>query len=284
MTPLVQSIEWSKMLLLGGIGVLVIAISDVLRRLSSIPTEITRKIVHVTFGIIASSFPFLFSHVYSVFLLCLFFFILMLITKITGKSESIHNIDRRSLGVFAYPLAVSFIFYLANRNWLYYVVPVLLLAVSDALAALAGRRYGMISYTMLNHIRTLEGSTAFFISSFIIILICILLSHETENESAILVAILLALIITGIEAISILGLDNILIPIMGYFFISKFMSFDLKYLTANIVILLLSFMFSLAISNRLKRFSFSVCIVLTLILYCIYLWMDNIYYLFHISP
>jgi dolichol kinase/phosphoserine phosphatase len=83
-----------------------------------------------------------------------------------------------------------------------YLPAVLVVAVSDSVSALVGRRFGRIRILGMKN-RTVEGSLAFFISAFAILILFCPLSH----------AFLATVVATLMELVPVYNLDNFLIPL-----------------------------------------------------------------------
>jgi phytol kinase len=83
-----------------------------------------------------------------------------------------------------------------------YLPAVLVVAISDSLSALVGRRFGKIHVFGL-HNRTVEGSCAFFFSALLILFIFYPLP----------VALLATLVATIMELVPVFNIDNLLIPL-----------------------------------------------------------------------
>src|SRR5207248_6187645 len=94
------------------------------------------------------------------------------------------------------------------RSRIGYLVPLLLLTLSDALAALVGVAYGRFQYTTPDGFKSLEGSFAFFLCSFVCVHVPLLLLTDRGRAETLLIAVLLAWLATMFEAIAWGGLDN----------------------------------------------------------------------------
>jgi dolichol kinase/phosphoserine phosphatase len=89
---------------------------------------------------------------------------------------------------------------------------ILIVCISDSLSSLVGKRYGKTALPFFN--RTIEGSAAFYISAFIVLLFFLPVKQ----------ALLISLIPTFIELVSPYNLDNLLVPVLtalclNFFFI-----------------------------------------------------------------
>jgi phytol kinase len=69
--------------------------------------------------------------------------------------------------------------------------------------------------------RSLEGSLTFFVLAFSLSILFFTIAQEPGWPEMLLIALLLALMTTALEGISILGLDNILIPYGGFLLLER---------------------------------------------------------------
>lgn len=89
--------------------------------------------------------------------------------------------------------------------------PILIMGYGDGLAAVIGKSIKSYEYKILETKKSIAGSTTMFLISFIILAIFL---YTTGNNLWILKSIILAVILTIVEAISIKGTDNLTIPIL----------------------------------------------------------------------
>ncbi|HSF41379.1 MAG TPA: hypothetical protein VLT87_16390 [Thermoanaerobaculia bacterium] len=130
-----------------------------------------------------------------------------------GFLKSLHGIGRKSRGAEYYPLSVFLVFLMTpGRPWLY-LAAVLVLAVGDAFAALIGSRYGVIRYEVEDGMKSLEGSLVFLVIAFLAIHLPTLLLTDLPRPVTVLAALLVAALVTGFEAISLEGADNLFVPL-----------------------------------------------------------------------
>ena len=85
--------------------------------------------------------------------------------------------------------------------------------MADAAAALVGRRYGAVRYEVEGARKSLEGSLVFLVVAFLAIHLPILLMTDLPRPVCVLAALLVALLVTGFEAISLGGADNLFVPL-----------------------------------------------------------------------
>ena len=221
--------------------------------------EITRKFVHFAGAFVTIIFPFIFKTHWAVLILAVLFCGVMLITKKTGTLQSVHAVERKSYGA------------------IYYVISILILAVSDAFAALVGKNYGMNEYIVeVGSKKTMEGSFTFFLTSFLITHLILLLTTNVGKVESVLVAILVAIIITVFESVSLKGADNLFIPLGTMFILSKNIQPTIEGITFQLTVLVAFLVSYLIIMFPYKRIGFSGVVLLGLINYVIWTLLGNI--------
>lgn len=168
--------------------------------------ELSRKLVHVSAGIVCLSFPFFLQNHWFVLLLCAGFILILFVSQKLNKLPSINNIERKSYGSWLFPVSVylCFLCFLHFSQLEYFYLPVLILAVCDPIAALVGKKWAHGKYTFGTECKTVTGSLAFFVSCFLIVLI----SFDIKT------AIAISAIATVTEAVSKKGSDNLNIPVV----------------------------------------------------------------------
>lgn len=266
-------IEWIQIGLVATGVLVVLGVIEVIRYFSSVSAPVTRKMAHVVAGVTASIFPFIFDELFSVVVLAAAFLILMLLTRFSSLLGSVHQADPDSAGAFLFPVVIPLIFWFAGGDWLLFMVPMLLLTIPDAVAALAGIRYGEFKFSVNRQTRSLEGSVMFFLTAFIVILIPVLLSERIDNDTAIMLALVLAMLVTGLEAVSVYGIDNLVIPLAGFLGMFMMMDHSTEILVRHAVVIAGIFLILLSV-NYWKQLTVSGIIGLTLMLFVIYAWGD----------
>ena len=205
--------EWLHNALYAGGFLVLFALGELLYHVFKTPIEISRKFVHFGTGIITLSFPLVLTSHWSVLILSVSFIGLLIISLKFNLLKSINAIERESLGSILYPVVIylTYLCYQQFGDVMYFYLPVLVLAISDPMAALCGKKWPYGTYKISKDKKTLVGSSAFFISSFIICF-CFAPSLEKGWIQAILIPLSIALISTLFEAISQKGWDNFFIP------------------------------------------------------------------------
>src|SRR5262245_41759016 len=203
-----------------GIGLVLVIFATLLaglrllQRLFSPHPELFRKILHVGMGLVTFSFPWLFDESWPVIVLaCLSIGALLSLRLVTQLKESVvsvlASVGRVSLGEVYFPLAVAILFVLYQREkmppdqrLMLYCVPILLLTVADATAALIGTRYGRWHYETADGEKSAEGSLGFFLSGFFSVHVPLLLGTDIGRAETLLIAVLLAWLSMMFEAIA----------------------------------------------------------------------------------
>ena len=179
--------------------------------------EHTRKAVHVGMGTIASALPWLFAGTAPVLALtgglALVFVGLKLFARRSALGEAMHDVGRDSRGDLYFAISVALLWLLARGDRLLFVVPVLVLTLGDATAALVGRRYGRRFFDDRRAGKTFEGSAALVLVTLLSLAAPLTLSGRTTPLAALLTATTLAVLVTLLEAMAWHGLDNVFVPI-----------------------------------------------------------------------
>ncbi len=206
---------------LTGVFLALLAAAELWRRLGSPAPESTRKLVHLGGGLVCLLFPFLVTSPWVVLALTAAMSGLFAGAARLGLLRSLHGVERSSRGAEYYPLAIFLVFVLTTgRPWLY-LAAVLVLAVGDAFAALIGSRYGRIKYEVESDRKSLEGSLVFLVISFLAIHLPVLLLSDLSRLTCVLAALLVAVLVTGFEAVSLRGADNLFVPLAVVFILGK---------------------------------------------------------------
>ena len=222
--------------------VLLVAALAAYQRLGRAQPEVVRKLLHTGSGLLTLSFPFLFDELWPVLLLtgasaslvAFMKFVPGLRARLGG---AVTDVGRTTLGEIYFPIGVAAVFWLSlGRSPLLFVIPILVLTLADATCALVGARYGQSRYEGAE--KSLEGSVAFVAVAFLCIHVPLLLWSETGRAESLLIAATLALVVMLLEGSAWRGLDNLFIPIGGYFILSVYLTLDIAALAARFAVTL----------------------------------------------
>lgn len=207
------------MLLLSAGFLLLFATAEFLYRVVKVKAEISRKFVHLFTGVLTLLFPVFLSSHWSVLLLCVAFAMILLLSLRLGWLPSINAIDRPSRGSLCYPLAVYLVFLFfqyKNHQWIYFYLPILILAVADPAAALLGKRFPYGKFNVGCGHKTMMGCLVFLLTSFILTFFLMTRAKHVHLSTTdlFLASASVALCGTLAEALSGKGWDNLTIPLV----------------------------------------------------------------------
>ncbi|MFC5049805.1 diacylglycerol/polyprenol kinase family protein [Rubritalea spongiae] len=233
-----------------------------------VSAEVGRKSVHAGMGLLCMLFPLLFDETTPVVILAILAVISLVYIKFSKLKNtlgtSIFSVDRLSLGELIFPLAVAWIFTLANGKWTLYVISLLLLTLADTVGAIAGSKFGKKHYTTIAGNKTVEGSIAFFLTSVLCISIPLLLFEHLPFTSVIVLACAVGLFTTAVEGASGNGIDNLLIPVGSFLLLDSYQNLAGEMLVFRII-LLLAILTVLLYTKKLHTFDGGA--ILTVLLY-----------------
>lgn len=199
---------------MAGVFLVLFAFAEILYHFLKFKAEITRKIVHFMTGILTLFFPIFIEDHWMVFALCFSFLIILVLSLRFKLLPSINAVDRKTSGSLLYPLIV-FVCYLIYEHYnhlIFYYLPILILAICDPVAALIGKRFPWKKYIFLGHTKTMSGSGAFFLSSFVLSISLLIVIEKISFQDSLMMSAIIGLISTFAEAISHRGFDNLTIP------------------------------------------------------------------------
>lgn len=191
--------------------------------------EITRKFAHFVSTLAVVPFPYIFSSHWYVLILASVFFIVLFITQHSKYLNSIHDIERKSIGSYLLPFSIYVSFYLSVKFGMkfYYILPMLILAICDPMAAILGmnikQKNQKIIIFGIDTGKTVLGSGAFLITSFIISIIALYFNREVFDLKTFWLALVVSVIGTLAELFSWRGSDNLTIPLSVCFTLLLFL-------------------------------------------------------------
>lgn len=188
------------------------------RRRWIIDPELLRKGMHIGTGFICLSLPWLFATEWPVLAIALASGAgLVILRRLPADQEGVagilHGVARRTAGELYFPLSVVLLFLLSHDEPLFYVIPLLVLTLADAVAALVGLRYGLSKYHAEDGQKSAEGSVAFFFVAFVASHVVLLLFTDMGRMETLLLACVIGLLVSMLEATAWSGLDNLFIPL-----------------------------------------------------------------------
>jgi len=203
-------------LILFYLTVLVLA-AEGLNRLTDTHGEFTRKIVHIGSGNVVLLAWWLQIPTTIGIGAAIVAGIIALLSYSVPILPSLNSVGRKSLGTFFYAVSFGVLF---ACFWTKYpeftVMGILIMAWGDGLAAVVGQRFGQHPYEIFGGKKSLEGSLTMFLVSFLMAGL-ILTSTQGNPLSSWGIALVVAMVATGLESFSWLGIDNLLVPLGSTF-------------------------------------------------------------------
>ncbi|MCS6848665.1 MAG: phosphatidate cytidylyltransferase [Anaerolineae bacterium] len=192
----------------------VLGIAEALRRALRLPVEFTRKVVHIAVGMWAWGTAALFTDKWFAIIPPVAFVALNYLSYRRALFTAMETGDKSNLGTVYFPIAfaaVILLFFDVSKPFM--VAALMPMTWGDAFAAIIGKRYGRRHYALLDarSRRSVEGSAAMFAFSFLSVAVTLLV-FGAPFGTAMVFALVMALLATLAEAISPAGLDNLLVP------------------------------------------------------------------------
>lgn len=226
-----------------------------LERLARPQPEVLRKLLHVGMGLVVISFPWVFAEKWPVLLLSALAAGALLCMKCVprlhdGVGSVMTGVHRPSYGELCFPVAVAALIVLSRGDRLLFAVPMLILTLADTVAALVGIAYGRVQYVTSDGLKSAEGSIAFFSLAFLSVHVPLLLFTQVGRAETLLIATIIGLLSTLLEAIAARGLDNLLIPLGAYAFLRLYLHAPVDALVLRLVVTVSLVAFALAWRRR----------------------------------
>ena len=196
----------------------VIGLAELLRRAGKRSVDFTRKFIHIGVGMWVVGTVLLFETWYLAMIPPLSFVAINALSYLRGSIKAMEVSDRANLGTIYFPISfAALIYYFWNQPDLM-VASLMPMTWGDAMAAIVGQRYGHYRYSVRGRTRSLEGSIAMLLWSWVstwlaLLIMPFLLGMPLANWLlALLNAGAVALVCTVVEALSPWGLDNLTVP------------------------------------------------------------------------
>jgi len=231
-----------------------IAAAETWARLRQPDPEWPRKFVHIAGGLGCLLFPFVIERPIVVTAMAFFFAAIFFFGGKSDRLRCLSGVRRKSRGSEYYPFAIAFLFFVSqDRMWLYFT-SVLILTLADAGAALIGARFGKLRYRVGGETKSLAGSMIFLGIAFAVMLLLLDGLTDLGMEKSILISFLVGVLLTGIEAISIGGTDNVFVPVMTCYILLKITTKAVEEIRFQCLSMVLIFLVLLAASWLLDLF------------------------------
>lgn len=188
----------------------IIFLIEWLARKKLINSELSRKLPHTIIASTIALWPF-FVAMRTVAWLGILFTLFAFLVHTLNLFPHSRAVGRKSWGEALFGLGITGAALLSPNRWVF-AAALLYLGVADAVAALVGLAHGKRKYKVFGYTKTLEGSLA-FVGSAVLITGWVVLVAPAGLERAWPAIILVPIVAGLIEAVSPLGLDNLLLPV-----------------------------------------------------------------------
>lgn len=251
------TIDWLEMGLIPIVIAGILALMAMVRFSASkfgIAPEIQRKTVHVSVGIASLFFLLVFSGPLPVFILIACTIAIMLAMRrrkvqTNGIGSVIHSVSRPSYGEIYLALSIAFLFFRSADNPVLYVLPLLVVTLSDTASALIGTSYGRLRFAVKDGTKSIEGVVAFFTVTWMCAMIVLLLMSDTARLNVIIISFLIAAFCALVEADSWRGLDNLFVPVGAHLLLERYMNSEPLFL----LMVALGFVFAVVVAIKYAR-------------------------------
>jgi len=190
-------------------------ISIVFKKYNQNSREIVRKIIHIGIGPLIPIAQFLEIDQNSALIFTGIVSFLVFINYTYKLFPTIEDVERKSYGTLFYCLSLFILIYLFwDKDPYALVAGFLTMTFGDGLAGIIGKSYKSNSWTLFKQKKSLFGTVTMFLTSFVVI--C-LIGYSQQNSFN-LNYLAIAFFATLLEQFSILGIDNLIVPIFSALF------------------------------------------------------------------
>lgn len=238
--------DWINLFFLSGIIFTIIVISEFIRRKLHWAQEVTRKLVHISVGLLLLITPLLLETSFPLLCIAVFFTVFNYIALRKNLLPGIH-IDRKNLGTvyYAFSFLLLILFFWEGYK-IIIIASMMTMAVGDAAAAITGHSIKKPhSYILIRDQKSWEGSIAMFLVSLVAIYATFLLYpsfvHLQHFNLVYLffIAVLASIVATAAEALGDRGNDNLFVPLLTaivlYFLLYGNQYFLIQFITGMIL-------------------------------------------------
>lgn len=176
--------------------------------------ELSRKLVHLAHGLAAATWPF-FVQYKTIIYVELIFLGCVIIARRARIFKGLEAVKRKTCGEMFFPLGIIAVALMNPNKWIF-AAAILHLALADSAAALVGTNGRRHEYYIFGHRKTVEGSTAFWLVSLVIMIVLLSLAPLSFSSSLGLL-LLLPVVATFLENTGVFGIDNFIVPVVVAF-------------------------------------------------------------------
>lgn len=190
----------------------VIGAAEGMRKWRGYSSDFTRKVIHIGVGMISWGLHWIFDNPWYFAVACALFMLINFLDWRYGFFAAMASGDRSNLGTVYFPFAVGLVALLFWEQRPLLIAALMPLTWGDGLAPVIGRRFGRRVYTVGQSQRTVEGSLGFFLAAYLFTWLALWVAIGTPGltpGAAALPALVVVLLATIVEGVSVWGLDNL---------------------------------------------------------------------------
>jgi|SRR3989344_4582745 len=190
-----------------------IVATEILKRTFSLPTALTRRVIHVTTAMVAVVAP-LYVSQKEIIVVSILFAAALIAGRRYNIFSAIHSVERDTFGEVFLPLGVALtaLFFLPH-DISAFQFGICIMGISDVVAGLIGEQFGKHRATFFGNTKSLEGSLTFFLSTLLLTFLFVpVFGYDL---------LLTPLLLTLVEFCLVYGLDNLILPLAGAFLLQN---------------------------------------------------------------
>ena len=194
---------------------------SMIRSTHQIGKELKRKSIHVGFGLVALSFPLIWTESWMVvagFSMALIWMAAVRILPCLQRhfGSVLHDCDRKSMGEVYFAVSVAGLMLMTSDSPLLYIIPILILSLADAAAAIFGRLIPSPALSGSLRGKSVAGCTSFFIVAAAICVTTLVACTTLPVWQIAICALAVATATCLAEATCRRGLDNLMVPFVAW--------------------------------------------------------------------
>jgi phytol kinase len=198
----------------------VLAIAEQIRKNLDLKKDFTRKFVHIAIGTYIIPTFIIFHSLYYALVPPVCFIIVNILSYRFKIFRAMEEDDGNNLGTMLFPISfciVMIVFWNTGPDRVAAMLGILTMAWGDSSASIIGRNFGTHYYHVFRERKSIEGSVAMLAASYIAMIITLtLVGHpRLDVREMAITAFVTAIFGTFLEAVSVRGLDNLIVPVLS---------------------------------------------------------------------
>jgi phytol kinase len=193
---------------------IILVISELLYKRKMLMVEDRRKFVHILSGCFIAFWPWWMSWL-AIELIGLAVVLGVAINRKYDIFKFSKNIRRETYGEYFFGLAMTICALIAH-NRMFFAIAILVMALADGFAALAGKHFGQKSrYKVFGYTKTITGTLTFWFTSVCVLAVGVLFAHDyIPLLGYYWLVLVLPPVLALVENVFVWGLDDLATPII----------------------------------------------------------------------